>query len=118
MKKLSALLSLLVAAFVYSNGVVYFYRVLEDSPYLFNLGRSYPAGINPDFGNRLSLSWDLIVLASCCTFFAVVLGFLVFLVSLIRSQNQNPLLEASSRVQPFAWTAFSSLALILGAMVS
>lgn len=102
MKKLSTLLALLVAAFVYSNGVVFFYRLLEDSPYPFNLGKSYPAGIYPDVGNRLSLSWDFIVLASCCTFLAVVIGCIVFLVTLIRSQDHNPLPLASSRVQPYA----------------
>lgn len=112
MKKMPALLTILGMSFVYAFGVVYFYRALEDSPYSFNLGMSYPAGIDPDFSNRLSLCWDIIVLAACITFLAVAVGFVVFVLSLIRNSGLFP---ATFRpVLPFAWLALLSMVLILG----
>jgi hypothetical protein len=101
MKKYSASLALLGAAFVYATGVLYFYRALEDSPYSFNLGIRYPAGIDPDWGNRLSVCWDLIVIAALITLLAVTTYFLVLSVPMIRHQDLGS--RAFRPALPFAW---------------
>src|SRR6185312_7889215 len=104
------------AAFVYATGVLYFYRALEDSPYSFNLGIRYPAGINPDWGNRLSVCWDLMVIAALITLLVTTIYFLVLSVSLIR--HQGPMPSAFRPAQPFAWLALGSLTVILALMIA
>ena len=116
MKQVSAPLALLGVAFVYAFGVVYFYRALEDSPYSFNLGTRYPAGINPDWGNRLSVCWDLIVIAALITFMVVITYFLVLGVWPIRHESLRNLVFRSA--QPFAWLVLGSLTVILGLMIA
>ena len=116
MKQVSAPLALLGAAFVYAFGVVYFFRALEDSPYSFNLGIRSPAGINPDWGNRLSVCWDLIVIAALITFLLAMTYFLVLGISLIRHESLNSSVFRSA--QPFAWLALGPLVVILGLMIA
>ena len=100
MKQVSAPLALLGTAFVYAFGVVYFFRALEDSPYAFNLGIRSPAGIHPDWGNRLSVCWDLIVIAALITFLLAMTYFLVLGISLSRHESLNSSVFRSA--QPFA----------------
>lgn len=114
MKRFSAPLALLGVAFVYAFGVVFFFRTLEDSPYTFNLGVTAPAGIHPDWGNRLSVCWDGIVIAALVTLLAVVIYLLVLLVSRIRQDTLQPSVFRSAL--PWAWTSLGSLAVILGLM--
>jgi hypothetical protein len=120
MKQLSAPLALLGVAFVYAFGVLYFYRTLEDSPYIFNLGITAPAGIHPDWGNRLSVCWDGIVIAALITLFAVINYLLVLLVSLVRQEDLSPSVFrfAFRFALPWAWLALGSLIVILGLMIA
>lgn len=54
--------------------------LLEDSPYPFNAGQGAPAGLHPDWGNPMSLAFDVVVLASL----AELLGILALTACFLR----------------------------------
>ena len=109
------LLVLLSAAFT-AGAVLVLFRLLEDSPYAFNLGRGAPAGIHPDFTNPMSLAWDLVVLGSCAEFLSVAAAA-VCLVLLACTRGETEARAASRRLDTALVVAGSLLWIVVGATV-
>lgn len=109
------LLVLLSAGFT-AAAVLVLFRLLEHSPYAFNLGRDAPAGIHPNFTNLLSLAWDLVVLGSCAEFLSVTAAA-VCLVLLACARAETEPRAASRRLNTALIVAALPLWVVLGATV-
>ncbi|MBO0685877.1 MAG: hypothetical protein J2P45_22255 [Candidatus Dormibacteraeota bacterium] len=107
------LLTLLCAACT-AGAVLVFFRLLEDSPYSFNLGGSARAGIHPDVTNGLSLAWDLVVLGSLAELCAVIAAGVCFLL-LACAQGKRRARAAARRLSATLSVAAILLWFVLGA---